>query len=156
MDTSTSWKSHSNSVPISSSSSATQYVLGCVAKLLTIHFPLVRQDDFSPSTRWIYGQGFLEALLNVGTPHSFRIGRGQVFLVLRREIAQLIINIPSRGSTFRQLTSLMSPTSRCLESPLRSAGPKGPALTGVHGDVMVPAPTTPSAREHGKTIRLGI
>lgn len=44
------------------------------------------------------------------------------------------------------LTSLMSPTSRCFESPLRSAGPKGPALTGVHGDVIVPAPTTPSAK----------
>lgn len=45
----------------------------------------------------------------------------------------------------KMLTSLISPTSKCLSLPFVSAGPNwpvGPALTGVHGDVMVPAPTT--------------
>lgn len=52
----------------------------------------------------------------------------------------------------KRLTSLMSPTSKFLLSvmvPLVSAGPNGPdgpALTDVHGEVMVPVPTTPSVK----------
>lgn len=49
------------------------------------------------------------------------------------------------------LTSLMSPTSRCLESsppvPLVSAGPSvAPAPTGGHRDEIVPDPNPPSAK----------
>lgn len=54
------------------------------------------------------------------------------------------------------LTSLISPTSRFLLStilPFESAGPRapgGPALTGVHGEVIVPGPTIPSAKKEEK------
>lgn len=54
------------------------------------------------------------------------------------------------------LTSLISPTSRFLLStilPFESAGPRapgGPALTGVHGEVIVPGPTIPSAKKRRK------
>lgn len=58
------------------------------------------------------------------------------------------MNLYGRG--FLTLTSLISPTSKFFVStilPLESVGPRGPdgpALTGVHGDVIAPGPTIPS------------
>ncbi len=40
---------------------------------LTIHFPLIRQDDFPSSAGWVNGQGLLEALLNVRAPHALSL-----------------------------------------------------------------------------------
>lgn len=58
-------------------------------------------------------------------------------------------------SILTSLTSLMSPTSRCLESsppvPLVSAGPSvAPAPTGGHRDEIVPDPNPPSAKKKQK------
>lgn len=68
----------------------------------------------------------------------------------------LIIKLISKVDQWKflqltSLTSLMSPTSRCFAStpaPFVSAGPSvGPAPTGGHLEVIVPAPSPPSVNE---------
>lgn len=53
--------------------------VAAVARTLTIHFTLVGEDDFPPTTRWVDGQGLLKALFDVGAPHALGIV-GEVFL----------------------------------------------------------------------------
>lgn len=50
---------------------------------LTIHFSLLRENDFSSSAWWVDGKCFLETLFDIWTPDSFGISRGQVFLILK-------------------------------------------------------------------------
>lgn len=64
------------------------------------------------------------------------------------------LHTPSASADDKSFSSsLISPTSKCLLSapvPFVSADPNwpaGPALTGVHGDVMVLAPTTLSIKK---------
>lgn len=45
---------------------------------LTVHLALVGENNFAPAARRVDGQGLLEALLNVWTPHSLRISRGHI------------------------------------------------------------------------------
>ena len=50
---------------------------------LTIHFPLICQDDFSPSARWVDGQGLLKALVNLRGPHPVRFDSDNLLVVLQ-------------------------------------------------------------------------
>lgn len=62
--------------------------------ILTVHFSLVWEDNFA-STAWrIYGESFLEALLDIRWPHSLRVRRRQVLLVLEN---------PSEKSRLRKM-----------------------------------------------------
>lgn len=45
---------------------------------LTVHLALVGENNFASATRGVDGQSLLEALLNVRTPYSLRIGRGHI------------------------------------------------------------------------------
>jgi len=49
---------------------------------LTVHFTLVGQNDLPAPARRVYGQRFLEALLDVRAPHTLRIGRRQFLVVI--------------------------------------------------------------------------
>ena len=68
-------------------------------------------------------------------------------------IYKLLNDIEKKKERILILTSLISPTSKFLLStilPFESAGPSElgwPALTGVHGEVIVPGPTIPSVKE---------
>ena len=50
---------------------------------LTIHFPLICQDDFSPAARWVDGQGLLKALVNLRGPHPVRFDSDNLLVVLQ-------------------------------------------------------------------------
>jgi hypothetical protein len=69
-----------------------------------------------------------------------------------------LTRLKRRYFVLTSLTSLMSPTSRCFAStpaPFVSAGPSvGPAPTGGHLDVIVPAPSPPSVKEEHKNHQL--
>lgn len=57
--------------------------------VLTVHLPFVGKDDFA-STAWrIYGKSFLEALFDIRRPHTLRIRRRQVLLVLENTIVMI-------------------------------------------------------------------
>jgi len=56
---------------------------------LTVHLALVGQNNL-PSTAWrVDGQGFLEALLDVGTPDALGVGGRELFVVIAVPDVQL-------------------------------------------------------------------
>ena len=65
------------------------YVFGIrsvyINKSLTIHFPLVRQNDLSSATGWINGESFLEGLFYVRCPHSLCISTSITIHIVLRE-----------------------------------------------------------------------
>lgn len=79
-------------------------------------------------------------------------------IITALKVCSLFINT-NGNLILTSLTSLMSPTSRCLESsppvPLVSAGPKvAPAPTGGHRDEIVPDPNPPSAKKINKKYQI--
>lgn len=60
----------------------------------TVHLALIREDDLPPAAGRVDGQGLLEALLNVGAPHTLRI----VLQGLVQLVAQLLAPSPGGGS----------------------------------------------------------
>lgn len=65
---------------------------------LTVHLPLVRQDDFPPPTRRVDGQRLLEALLNVGAPHALGVPvQGLVLVVPVKPIFWAPVGAPLVG-----------------------------------------------------------
>lgn len=67
---------------------------------LTVHFTLVGQYNLPAPARRVYGQRFLEALLDVRAPYAFRVGRRQ-FLVVVTVVhvqAEVAARVHARGT----------------------------------------------------------
>lgn len=65
---------------------------------LTVHLPLVRQDDFPPPARRVDGQRLLEALLDVGAPHALGVPvQGLVLVVPVKPIFWAPVGAPLVG-----------------------------------------------------------